>query len=351
MVKRIAVFSDGTWNTPEQTHPTNVIRLHDVTLEQGVDGVAQARFYDRGVGADGNRLQRILGGASGRGLDKNILDGYRYLIENHEEGDQIFLFGFSRGSYTVRSLVGLIRNCGLLHQEQAGMADAAMRLYRKRKKNSNPYSEAAQDFRNRYSKTTDIRFLGVWDTVGALGIPVRGLGHLLNWRYKFHDVDLSGTVKYAYHALSMDEKRGAFKPSLWADTGKPGQVVEQVWFAGVHSEVRGGSPDPSLPDIAFMWMMYKAQACGLDFDQQAIKDSIHPSWSGELHGDLKGIYKYLSKHTRQVGAARFANQAVHREAVNRFESDTLVYRPSNLKKYLETPTHQVAELGPFAKVD
>ena len=113
----------------------------------------------------------------------------------------------------------------------------------------------------------------------------------------------------------------------------------------------GGSPDPSLPDIAFMWMMYKAQACGLDFNQQAIKDSIHPSWSGELHGDLKGIYKYLSKHTRQVGAARFANQAVHREAVNRFESDTLVYRPSNLKKYLETPTHQVAELGPFAKVD
>lgn len=94
------------------------------------------------------------------------------------------------------------------------MADAAMRLYRKRKKNSDQYSEAAQDFRSRYSKTTNIRFLSVWDTVGALGIPVRCLGHLLNWGYKFHDVDLSGTVNYAYHALSVDEKGGAFKPSL-----------------------------------------------------------------------------------------------------------------------------------------
>ena len=98
MVKRIAIFSDGTWNTPGQAYPTNVIRLHDLTLESGDDGVAQARFYDRGVGADGNRLQRILGGASGRGLNQNILDGYRFLVETHEEGDQIFLFGFSRGA-------------------------------------------------------------------------------------------------------------------------------------------------------------------------------------------------------------------------------------------------------------
>lgn len=182
------------------------------------------------------------------------------------------------------------------------MADAVMRLYRKRKKNSDPYSEAAQDFRSRYSKTTNIRFLGVWDTVGALGIPVRGLGHLLNWRYKFHDVDLSVTVNYAYLALSVDEKRGAFKRSLWANIGKPNQVVEQVWFAGVHSEVGGGSSDASLPDIAFMWMMYKAQACGLEFDQQAVSDTIHPSWSGALHGDLEGFYRYLSKHTRRRSA-------------------------------------------------
>lgn len=351
MVKRIAIFSDGTWNTPQQAHPTNVIRLKECTLEQGSDGVAQTSFYDRGVGADGNRFQRILGGVSGRGLDENILDGYRFLIENHEEDDQIFLFGFSRGSYTVRSLVGLVRNCGLLRKEHAGMVDAAMRLYRKRKKNSDPYSQAAQRFRDQYSKTTDIRFLGVWDTVGALGIPVRGLGHLLNWRYKFHDVDLSGTVKYAYHALSVDEKRGAFKPSVWAHTGKSGQVVEQVWFAGVHREVGGGSPDASLPDIAFMWMMHKAQACGLQFDQQAIRDSIHPSWSGNLLGELGFPFKYFSKHIRQVGAAKFANQAVCREVVTRYESGTTTYRPANLKKYLETPNHQVAEPGPFPKVD
>ena len=100
-----------------------------------------------------------------------------------------------------------------------------------------------------------------------------------------------------------------------------------------------------------MWMMYKAQACGLEFDQQAVSDTIHPSWSGALHGDLEGFYRYLSKHTRQVGAAKFANHAVHPEAVARFESNTPVYRPSNLKKYLDTPGHQVAEPGPFAKVE
>ena len=318
MVKRIAIFSDGTWNTPGQAYPTNVIRLHDVTLESGDDGVAQARFYDRGVGAGGNRLQRILGGASGRGLNQNILDGYRFLVETHEEGDQIFLFGFSRGAYTVRSLVGLIRNCGLLRKEHAGMADEALKLYRKRKKNSDPYSDAAQRFRDQYSKITDIRFLGVWDTVGALGIPLRGLGHLISWRYKFHDVELSGTVNYAYHAVSVDEKRGAFKPSLWTHTGKEGQTVEQVWFAGVHSEVGGGSSDTGLPDIALLWMIYKAQACGLEIDQEAVNDSIHPTWSGYLEGELKGIYRFLLSHHREVGNTKFANQSVHPDAVIRY---------------------------------
>ncbi|MDA0265151.1 MAG: DUF2235 domain-containing protein [Chloroflexi bacterium] len=350
MAKRIAIFSDGTWNTPEQAHPTNVIRLHDVTLERGSDGVAQARFYDRGVGADGNRLQRALGGVSGRGLDKNILDGYRFLVENHEADDEIYLFGFSRGAYTARSLVGLIRNCGLLTKEHAGMADAAMKLYRKRKKNSDPYSGAAQRFRDRYSKTTGIRFLGVWDTVGALGVPVRGLGHLLNWRYKFHDVDLSGTVNHAYHAVSVDERRGAFKPSLWSHTGKPDQTVEQVWFAGVHSEVGGGSSDTGLPDIAFMWMMHKAQACGLEFDQEAIAERIHPSWSGELRGGLRGFYKFLSSHTRQVGNPKFASEAVHRDAVIRMVTGDPVYNAPNLKRYLDGPEPQVAEPGPYPSV-
>jgi len=224
-------------------------------------------------------------------------------------------------------------------------------LYRKRKKNSNPYSEDAQNFRNQYSKTTNICFLGVWDTVGALGIPLRGFGHLLNWRYKFHDVDLSGTVKHAYHALSVDEKRGAFKPSLWTHTGKAGQVVEQVWFSGVHSEVGGRSADTGLPDIAFMWMMHKAQACGLDFNQPAIDDSVHPLWSGDLHGELQGIYKYLSSHTRRVGNTSFVNQAVHPDAVTRYESDVVVYNPSNLGNYLASPGRQVADPGPFPKME
>jgi len=347
MAKRIAIFSDGTWNTPEQEHPTNVIRLKQFTLKEGRDNVQQDSFYDIGVGAEGKWWERILGGASGAGLNDNILDCYKYLVEHHEEGDKIFLFGFSRGAYTVRSLAGLIYNCGLFKREHAGRADEAMGIYRNRRKDAHPDSETAKRFKERYSKTSDIWFLGVWDTVGALGIPSRYVGRLFNRRYKFHDMTLNGTVKHAYHALSIDERRGAFAPSVWEKTGDGNKDVEQVWFAGVHSEVGGGSADASLPDIAFMWMMYKAQACGLDFDREEIEAKIHPSPDGDLDGSVNGIYKILTRYKRKVGKSEYVRQGVHPDTVIRFENPEHTYNPPQLTKYLNPTGHHVADRGPF----
>ena len=145
MAKRLIFYSDGTWNTPDQPNPTNVRKLYLATAPHSTDGNRQVPAYDPGVGTEGNRFQRWLGGFSGTGLDKNILDGYRFLVENHEDEDEIFLFGFSRGAYTSRSLVGLVRNCGILKPEHADRIDEAMSLYRSRKKNDENPQDPEQD--------------------------------------------------------------------------------------------------------------------------------------------------------------------------------------------------------------
>ena len=224
MPKRLALFFDGTWSTADQVNTTNVTKAHKATVAGTAIGIEQVAFYDEGVGSRGNWFQRFLGGTAGTGLEQNIQDGYRFLIENHEDGDELFIFGFSRGAYTARSLAGLIRNCGILRADQMVRVPDALKLYRKR--GSGPDSIEALRFKEQHSKITDIKFIGVWDTVGARGIPLRFLGHLYNWRYRFHDVELSGSVKNAYHALAIDEKRGPFKPSIWSANKKEGQTVE-----------------------------------------------------------------------------------------------------------------------------
>ena len=176
MPKRLALFFDGTWSTADQVHTTNVTKAHKATVAGTANGMEQVAFYDEGVGSRGNWFQRFLGGTAGTGLEQNIQDGYRFLIENHEDGDELFIFGFSRGAYTARSLAGLIRNCGILRADQMVRVPDSLKLYRKR--GSGPDSAEALRFKGQHSKITDIKFIGVWDTVGARGIPPRFLGHL-----------------------------------------------------------------------------------------------------------------------------------------------------------------------------
>jgi uncharacterized protein (DUF2235 family) len=247
-VKRIVICCDGTWNKPDQYQgsvlsPSNVTKVALCVAPVDAKGDEQRVFYDKGVGT--GAFDRLRGGAFGFGISTKILDSYGFLIANYDPGDELFFFGFSRGAYTVRSTFGLIRNSGLLKREYADKVDDAFRLYRRRDDASRPNQIEVTLFRKSFSYEPRAKFVGVWDTVGALGIPIDGLlrfldkflNKYLNKGWQFHDVQLSRLVDYAYQALAIDEKRKPFQPAIWEQqAGSGAQVLEQIWFAGVHSK-------------------------------------------------------------------------------------------------------------------
>ncbi|HEX5714903.1 MAG TPA: DUF2235 domain-containing protein [Thermoanaerobaculia bacterium] len=335
MAQRLAIFCDGTWNSPDQAHngtacPTNVAKLAAAVLPKA-DGTVQRIYYHRGVGT-GPWYDRFFGGAFGVGLSDNIRHAYRFLVETFAPGDEIFLFGFSRGAYTARSLVGLIRNSGLLRREHADRIDDAYRLYRSRRPDTHPRQKEAVLFRRTFSHEPPIRFLGVWDTVGSLGVPIQITG-IINRGLRFHDTELSKSIEGAYHALAIDERRRFFLPTVWSrkDAAAAGQALEQVWFIGAHSNVGGGYPDQGLSDIALHWMAKKAFASGLGVDFQELKLDLDP-----LRVPIdsrKRLYKLLPSVSRDIGAAQHGMESVHESVLQRYSEDPR-YRPRNLTKYL-----------------
>ncbi|MCD2188830.1 DUF2235 domain-containing protein [Actinomycetospora soli] len=272
-MKRVVVCCDGTWNVADPTDgsPTNVVKFALNVAERDGAGVEQVVSYDPGVGTGVG--DRVRGGVFGFGLSRNVREAYRFLAENVDDGDEIHLVGFSRGAFTVRSVAGLIENCGLLRPAHAHRVDEAYRIYRGTKPDDPSGRIAADLFRRTYGRRVEIRFLGVFDTVGALGIPFSGprLGKVLNGRWAFHNTDLGPSVRHACHALAIDERRKAYQPSLWTQGGA-GQDVEQVWFRGVHSEVGGGASDAALSDIALLWLAERAHSNGLAFVDDAFQD-------------------------------------------------------------------------------
>jgi len=339
-MKRVIVCCDGTWNRADQERdgvpcPTNVVKLAYRIAKRDPDGVPQIVFYDQGVGT-GNYLDRLSGGAFGAGLDDNILDGYRFLVANYEPDDELYLFGFSRGAYTARSLAGMIRKCGILDRVHVGRLRAAHALYHD--PNVHPDDDAAVRFRSEYSCSggdpIPIRCVGVWDTVGALGIPMRGLRWLTRRRYRFHDTELSGTVQYAFHALSIDERRFPFQPTLWLEKPKPKQVVSQTWFPGVHSDIGGGYLDDALSDVALRWMMDNAEMAGLRWDRSAVaSEPLHANPAGMMHNSRKGLYRLVPGFLRPIARAR--SERVHPSALERWDRDP-GYRPGNLRAFLRS---------------
>lgn len=339
-MKRLVVFCDGTWNTPDETSdgvpcPTNVVRMAEAIKDAGKGGVEQRVFYDPGVGSSGGWLQRLFDGATGTGISRNILDGYRYLIYNYEPGDELYFFGFSRGAFTARSLAGLICNSGLLRPDAANMVDKAWKLYRSKRKGAHPREREATLFRRTYAvaDVTPVQFIGVWDTVGALGNPLWLTSPLSRWNNSFHDVGLSSTVKNAFQALAVDEKRKNFKDCLWEQKqpAPKGQVLQQVWFAGVHSDIGGGYPEAGLSDIALKWMVDKAKGGGLDFapfrpgPKPAPMDPCHESW--------KSFYKVIPAYHRKVMQGQLSNESLHPSVDKKYKSDPS-YKPENLEGIL-----------------
>lgn len=341
-MKRIIICSDGTWNSPENEHATSVLRLANAIAPEDAQGNKQTIFYDWGVGSDG---QKLAGGLSGAGIDKNIMDCYRFIVHNYDAGDssspgdRIFLFGFSRGAYTVRSLGGFIRNCGLLRREHAERIPEAYNLYRKRTKNSHPDSPEALAFRASYAVAdrTSIEFLGAWDTVGSLGVPVPFWGTLNESKYLFHDTEPSSIIRCARHAVSIDENREDYLPTLWNE--KPGLDLKQMWFAGVHSDVGGAYPARGLGDVACQWMLKEAVARGLAAETH-LTSGIHPDPLDKLHNEYKGIFRLRGKVDREI----LPGWPIHKSVKQRWIADPK-YRPKAVKRLLDAAGGNWAHLN------
>lgn len=292
-MKRIAIFCDGTWND-EEDH-TNVRRLFDLVAAVGGDGQAQLAKYIAGVGT--KPFQRILGGAVGRGLSENVREAYDFLVEQYVDGDAIFLFGFSRGAYTARSIGGLIATCGLRRADAPFSTGWVYERYRERKDKAEPIYRlefirqsgrrpltADEERLLTHSRRVDIHMIGVWDTVGALGIPWTGMPLIGKQAFYFHNPNLSTIYSHAFQALAIDEQRRAYKPTLWtkfvpaADgetaVAAPGMptlaACEQRWFAGAHSNVGGGYKNDPLPVRPMAWLQEKAAELGLAFSRTVV---------------------------------------------------------------------------------
>jgi uncharacterized protein (DUF2235 family) len=268
-MKRLIVCFDGTWNAADsEKSETNVARIaRAIRANSGDDGVQQIVMYERGVGTSGLKLANLLAGATGLGVGDNIRSAYMTLAQNYVPGDEVFLFGFSRGAFSARSLAGFIAACGLLKRQKLGDINKAWAFYREAKLR-NPQEFIARNSTEAH-EDVPIKFMGVWDTVGALGIPLGTLSKISGEVFEFHDTSPSRIIRYGAHALAIDEKRDEFVPTLWTGAVPVGNTIEQVWFAGCHSDVGGGYDERRMADIPLRWMAQRAETQGLKLDWES----------------------------------------------------------------------------------
>ena len=336
MKKRIVVCADGTWNRPEKNLkedvPTNVIRLARAVSPVAADNTPQQVFYDWGLGSYHDKWSA---GITGSGIHKNIMDGYRYIVQNYSPGDELFLFGFSRGAYTVRSLCGLINNCGILKRPDARLIQTAFDHYKRQESEYASKGEKSIAFRERHAHPSkEIRFLGVFDTVGALGIPFSWLG-FFNAEDEFYDSKMGPNVRIARHALAIDEQRCDFEPTILQR--RRNLDLKQVWFVGVHSDVGGGyKPDKGgglLSDIALGWMMRQAEQAGLSFEKH-LGRGLKPDPTAKLHDSSSLPFRSWNDTWRPINHGK-GKVLIHKSVQDRWKQDS-EYRSKSesLKKYI-----------------
>jgi uncharacterized protein (DUF2235 family) len=328
MGKNIVVFSDGTGQEGGNGFNTNVYKLFNMVLDRSLEQVA---FYDRGLGTG---WRKITGNAAGAGISRNILECYEFIFENYTAGDQIYLFGFSRGATTVRSLSGFIHLFGILPKSRGELIKQAYRIYRKTDRTRR--DAAAKAFVERHhTMWCKIKFLGVWDTVAALGIPIKSIDVVIDQipflKHGFHDLRLSRSVENAYHALAIDDERRTFHPTLWDPTTAEGQTMKQVWFCGMHTDVGGGYPEQELSDIALEWMLQMAEKHGLKmYPKHNVK--VRGQADGKMHDSrdtpLTRLYrqKVRSWPTETHGKPRI-HESVPNRTLNRHNKNDPPYNP------------------------
>jgi uncharacterized protein (DUF2235 family) len=301
----IVVCCDGTGNEYGDNN-TNVVGMYEPVVRDR----DQIAYYDPGIGTFsvfgrtvGKALGMVLGQAFGYGLTENIEDAYGYLMDRYQPGDKVFLFGFSRGAYTVRALAGMLNKVGLLQKGSVNLIPYASDVY-----NTRDNKKVAEGFRKTYCHDCKPHFIGVWDTVGSLG-----------WWFgkKFFSTTLNKDVPHAYQAAAIDEKRKKFPISLWDESEvQPPQDVVQVWFAGVHCDVGGWYTERGLSDIALIWMLENAEKHGLRL-KPGWKENLAPDPLGQLHESRAGLWKVWRPAHRKIpeGAKIHASVRVRMEAM------------------------------------
>src|SRR4051794_7129724 len=367
MRKNIINCADGTGNTTVKGRGTNVFKLFEAVDGNGHRSdprlTPQVAIYHDGVGTEVYKWVRIVAGATGWGLSRNIKQLYGELARVYEPGDRIYLFGFSRGAFTVRTLAGLITTCGILDLDKyrtnraftkgiRGSYSAYRRKYQTwlSKQVLGPRTIEPATLREMFSVDIPgfvepdrpvIQFIGVWDTVDAVGLPFR-LADVINqvfWRFKFPDTHLSEYVAHACHALALDEARQSFEPVLWQERPTDVERIEQVWFAGVHSNVGGGYPRQGMSLVALDWMMKQAETHGVRFlpEQRTlysgaadVNDKGYDSRSG-----LGIFYRWKPRNVQALCREYCVLPKVHRSVFERIARNTEGYAPGSLPTNLE----------------
>lgn len=365
--KNIVLCSDGTGNTSTKGRGTNVFKIYEAVDIHGYmsipDCPRQVAYYCDGVGTDNFAVHRMIGAAFGYGFAASIRKLYTALVHVYTPGDKLFLFGFSRGAYTIRALAGMIQHCGILQREifpaEADLEARVHVCWKQFEKVAFPrfISDAARraapaskdtgaDERRTqlgsYPDEPEIEFIGVWDTVGAVGMPVDELKPLINWicPRKFDELNVGQSVKRACHALSIDDERRTFHPELWNEEGARAGQVDQVWFAGVHSNVGGGYPKHGMSLVSLDWMMDEASLHGLRFipaareyvrKQQNVHDKHYDSRAGYgvyYRWEPRDILKICEEY-------KAAKPKIHVSVFERIANTTDGYAPGNIPATLE----------------
>ncbi len=330
MPKNIVVLADGTARSGGEGHDTNVYKLFKMLENRSPEQVV---FYDPGLGTD---RRKLTGSVAGLGMSRNVLECYRFIFDHYQSGDRLFFFGFSRGAATVSSLSHFIDRFGILPASRPGLIHRAWQIYRSRD------WPAAADFTARFhTMWTRVHFLGVWDTVAALGVPFTWLDVLLDripcLRHRFHRFDLSAAVDHGRHALAIDEPRRSFRPEIWSTGGT--RTKKQVWFAGSHSNVGGGYADRRLSDIALQWMV--CEAVCLD-DGLRLRPghgvALVPDARGPLHDPrARGLARLYRGQTRswpeQYGPPSLHQSVLDRALWSRVRGVQPVYQPWILQQF------------------
>ena len=359
-MKNLVVCSDGTGNSNVKKRGTNVYKLYEAVDTHDhrarPELTRQMTFYDDGVGTQSLKWLKLISGAFGLGLSRNVRQLYAEICRVYEPGDQIYLFGFSRGAFTVRTLAGLLGDCGVVDQShwdsEPELHSIVRRAWRAHKRRYRAWigrkllwflkssEEVTTSFRRRYSRgqPVAIKFMGVWDTVAAHGFPVAHFVDIVNtliWRFSFPDLLLGAHVERASQAIAIDDERKTFKPMLWDQTGADdAQRIQQTWFAGMHANVGGGYPQHGMSLVSLRWMIDAASAQSLRFrpskiqqyrEEQNVHDKMHDSRAGF------GIYyRYAPRDIHALCRRAHCSPAIHHSVIERITENTAGYAPGNL---------------------